>query len=71
MGVPEPDEVLEELEAIVGGLNCRQTVFRCNHASNYLPLKGRLPQDRDRLVEAVRAARRGEVQLKPEWLRGL
>ena len=69
--LPDPEETLEELEAIVAGLDCRNTVFRCNHASNYLPLGGRLPQDKDRLLDAVRAARRGDVALKPEWLRGL
>jgi len=69
--LPSPGETLEELEAILDGLACRNTVFRCNHASNYLPLKGRLPQDQPRLLEAVRAARSGAVALKPEWLRGL
>ena len=69
--LPDPEETLEELETVLVGLECRNTVFRCNHASNYLPLKGRLPQDRDRLVETVRAARRGDFALKPEWLRGL
>jgi len=69
--LPDAPETLEELEAILDGLRCEGTIFRCNHASNYLPLKGRLPADRARLLEAVRAARAGEVPLKPEWLRGL
>jgi len=69
--LPSPEETLEELEEILGGLDCRNTIFRCNHASNYLPLKGRLPQDKSRLLEAVQAARSGAIELKPEWLRGL
>ena len=69
--LPRPDETLEELEVILEGLDCRNTVFRCNHASNYLPLGGRLPNDKERLTEAVRAARRGDTALRPEWLRGL
>lgn len=69
--LPEPEETLEELETIVAGLDCRNTFFACNHASNYLPLKGRLPNDKPRLLESVRAARVGEIPLKPEWLRGL
>lgn len=69
--LPDPDETLEELEVIVAGLDCRNTYFACNHASNYLPLTGRLPRDKAALLSAVQAARRGEVGLKPEWLRGL
>jgi len=69
--LPDPGQTLEELERIVAGLECRKTVFRCNHASNYLPLGGRLPQDRERLLEEIRLARTGARPLKPEWLRGL
>jgi len=69
--LPEPDETLEELETILAGLDCASTYFACNHASNYLPLTGRLPHDRERILDVVRAARRGEHPLKPEWLRGL
>lgn len=66
-----PDETLAELEGILEHTHVSGAVFRSNHASNYLPLGGRLPADRERLLEAVRAGRRGEVALKPEWLRGL
>lgn len=69
--LPAPRETLEELHTILSGLECRGTIFRCNHASNYLPLGGRLPADRDRLLAEVEAAMAGEVPLKPEWLRGL
>ena len=69
--LPDPNETLEELDVILSGLDCKQTFFACNHASNYLPIKGRLPHDKARLVQLVRAARAGDVALKPEWLRGL
>ena len=46
-------------------------VFRTNHASNYLPLGGNLPADRERILAAVDAALAGEVALRPEWARGL
>ena len=66
-----PEQTLDELEWLVGKLDVSKAIFRSNHASNYLPLGGRLPADKDRLLEAIRAAKRGEVGLKPEWLRGL
>ena len=66
-----PEETLEELRLLLENLHVSGAVFRSNHASNYLPLGGRLPADHDRLLEAVRAAQRGEVPLKPEFLRGL
>ena len=47
------------------------TVFRTNHASNYLPLAGTLPEDRERLLSTLRAALSGAVPLRPEWSRGL
>jgi len=39
--------------------------------SNYLPLAGRLPRDRDRILGVVDAALKGEIPLRPEWSRGL
>ena len=44
--------------------------FRSNHASNALPLKGVLPQDRDALLDLLGAARDGRVALRPAWARG-
>jgi hypothetical protein len=66
-----PEETLRELELLLEATHVSGAVFRSNHASNYLPLGGRLPADRERLLAAVRAAQRGEVALKPEWMRGL
>ena len=66
-----PDETLAELELLLMNTDVSGAVFRSNHASNYLPLGGRLPADKERLLEAVRSARAGEVELKPEWMRGL
>ena len=69
--LPDAAETLEELEAILARLECRHTFFACNHASNYLPITGRLPNQKEDLLAAVRAAREGHIDLKPEWLRGL
>jgi len=46
-------------------------IFRTNNASNYLPLEGRLPRDRDRIVETVDRALANGIAQSPEWARGL
>lgn len=46
-------------------------LFRTNHASNYLPLAGRLPRDGSRLAEAIDAALAGRIPLRSEASRGL
>ncbi len=63
-------ELLKELRIIVEDLNYK-TIFRTNHASNYLPLKGNLPEDRDRILELIDYAIDHPEILRPENLRGL
>ncbi len=67
----EPIDTLREVRTIVAGLELQGTVFRSNHASNYLPLSGRFPQDKARLLAELDAALGGETPLRPEFLRGL
>jgi radical SAM superfamily enzyme YgiQ (UPF0313 family) len=69
--LPTPEETLDELRLILAHTHVSGAVFRSNHASNWLPLGGRLPADRERLLAAVDLARGGAIPLKPEWLRGL
>jgi radical SAM superfamily enzyme YgiQ (UPF0313 family) len=69
--VPEVDGLLRELRAIVDAARPTDALFRTNHASNYLPLGGRLPRDRARIVGLIDRALAGEIPLRPEWSRGL
>ena len=69
--IPCVPDLLRELRTMVDEAKPSNTVFRTNHASNYLPLGGRLPRDRERIVRTIDAALAGEVPLRPEAARGL
>ncbi|MBW2688241.1 MAG: hypothetical protein JRE19_20435 [Deltaproteobacteria bacterium] len=69
--LPSVTRMLEELRTIVSQAAPTDAVFRTNHASNYLPLAGRLPQDRERIVEMLDKALAGDIPLRPERSRGL
>ncbi|MFT4572229.1 MAG: radical SAM superfamily enzyme YgiQ (UPF0313 family) [Hyphomicrobiaceae bacterium] len=69
--LPPVERMLEELREFVAGAAPTDAVFRTNHASNYLPLAGRLPVDRDRIVRTLDDALSGRIALKPESARGL
>jgi radical SAM superfamily enzyme YgiQ (UPF0313 family) len=62
-----------EVERLLQGLELRDTVFRSDHASNYLVLKGTLGADKPRLLAEVRQAieRPKQAGLRQEWQRGL
>jgi radical SAM superfamily enzyme YgiQ (UPF0313 family) len=68
--LPSPLESIDEIRAFVGAVEC-DTYFTCNHASNYLPLTGRLPRRRREILASLDAALAGAVPLKPERQRGL
>jgi radical SAM superfamily enzyme YgiQ (UPF0313 family) len=65
--------LFREMYWLLDNLELDSTIFRSDHASNYLVLKGTLGKDKQRLLETVRAAleRPGSVQLRQEWMRGL
>lgn len=65
--------LFRELRLMLSTLDLRETIFRSDHASNYLVLKGRLNRDRERLLETLDRAieRPGSVPLRQEWQRGL
>jgi len=69
--LPAVEGLLTELRTFVDQARPSDALFRTNHASNYLPLAGRLPTDRERIVGVLDAALSGEVPLRPEWIRGL
>lgn len=63
---------IHELRELVAGLETDKCIFRSNHASNYLALKGTLLKDRAALLEEIdRALDHPDGHLRPEWVRGL
>jgi radical SAM superfamily enzyme YgiQ (UPF0313 family) len=66
-------ELFREMRWLLEGLELDSTIFRSDHASNYLVLKGTLGKDKRKLLDLVDAAieRPGSVPLRPEWARGL
>jgi radical SAM superfamily enzyme YgiQ (UPF0313 family) len=68
-----PLELARELREFVASLDLRGSVFRSNHASNYLALAGTLPKDRAAMVSALDAvlATPERARFRPEWSRGL
>lgn len=69
--LPDVAQLLGELRTLVDGARPTDAMFRTNHASNYLPLGGRLPRDRERIVATIDRALAGDVALRPEHVRGL
>lgn len=66
-------QLFREVECFLQALELRHTVFRSDHASNYLVLKGTLGEDKARLLAQVRMAieQPQQVSLRQEWQRGL
>lgn len=64
---------LKELRWFVEDLDLKNCVFGTQHASNYLPINGHLPEDKDRVLELIDMALKGEgtALLRSEWARGL
>ena len=70
----KPLEVLDEMEVMLEHVELPERVtcvFRSNHASNYLSLKGDLPADRDNMLAVVRQAKENSDMLRPEYWRAL
>jgi len=71
--LPDQWGMLSELQWMLEEMEGYRGPFHANHASNYLPLKLRLPKDRESAIELIRETleSRDESRLRPEWRRGL
>jgi radical SAM superfamily enzyme YgiQ (UPF0313 family) len=66
-------ELFVEMEQFLSALDLKRTVFRSDHASNWLVLKGTLGADKERLLQQVGLAIAAPeaARLRPAWARGL
>jgi len=69
----DPLELSVELREFVAGLELTGSIFRSNHASNFLPLAGTLPKDKARILAELDLvlARPENARFVPDWMRGL
>lgn len=64
-------QALEETRLLLEHLDVDPLHFTCDHASNYLPLKGGLPEDRQAMLSAIDLALEDQELLRSEYGRGL
>jgi radical SAM superfamily enzyme YgiQ (UPF0313 family) len=71
--VPDPYQMLKELSIMISNTNVTHTFFASNHASNYLPVKVWLPEDKSRALRAIMHVlnQRDPSMLRPESSRAL
>jgi hypothetical protein len=68
-----PDHVglLRELREMISSTDLTGGLFFSNHASNYLPIRARLPRQKQEALELIDLALQGKLDLRPEWMRAL
>ena len=70
-----PNDILKELKTFMQNINFQnddaKCVFRSNHASNYLPIKGILERDKENIISTLNYGLTHSEVLRPEFYRGL
>jgi radical SAM superfamily enzyme YgiQ (UPF0313 family) len=68
-----PDEILQEMKIFIENISddVKNCIFRSNHASNYLAIKGTLAEDKSSILKLIEKNLRDHEDLRPEFYRGL
>jgi len=71
--LPTPFELIKELETMITHCQFTNCFFASNHASNYLPLRIRMPQEKEHALGLIRDVlnRKDPELLRPEYMRAL
>lgn len=66
-------ELIAEMKVFLENLELKSTVFRSDHASNYLVLRGNLPRDQEEMIGRINTMLNDpkNAKLRKEWMRGL
>ncbi len=69
----QQQELFNEMKVLLSELTLEKTIFRSDHASNYLVLKGVLGKDKEKLINTVQMAieESESIPIRQEWQRGL
>lgn len=69
----QQSDLFQEIRTFIANLELTDTVFRSDHASNYLVLKGNLGADKQAMLDKIDLAlnKPGAIPLRQEWQRGL
>ena len=69
---PDKFNLLRELSSIIEKSDFSGCYFTSNHASNYLPIKARLPSEKEKTVATIyNTIKKNDVKsLRPEYMRG-
>jgi radical SAM superfamily enzyme YgiQ (UPF0313 family) len=69
--LPDQWGMLAELREMLAHTTLTRGLFMSNHASNYLPLKVRMPTQKEKALKQIDQALEGKVSLRDEMYRGL
>ncbi|MBS3754341.1 MAG: radical SAM protein [Desulfobacterales bacterium] len=67
----DANEMLAELRTMIAHTDLSDGLFHANHASNYLPVRAKLPEDKEKTLQQIDDALTGKIALRPEFLRAL
>ena len=67
--LPDQLMLLRELGIMIQHTDITDGLFMANHPSNYLPVKARLPFDKESTLHRISDALKGKIELRSEWMR--
>ena len=65
----KPEEVMKETKLMLENMNVTNCIFRSNHASNYVALRGTLPSDKEKLINVIENILKKDFYYKEDMYR--